>query len=98
MKLLVKTWAYYLVAGITFGLTGFVFHKLGIEIDTHASAPEWFIIYMLISLWVRKEEEEKQYVRTFWYRLNRVSQWYHFLWTGYIVWLLVGKVPSWLDD
>lgn len=59
MKLLVKTWAYYLIAGITFSLTGFVFHKLGIEIDTHANAPTWFIIYMLIALWVRKEEEEK---------------------------------------
>ena len=59
MKLLIKTWAYYLVAGITLGLTGFVFHKLGIEIDTHANAPTWFIIYMLIALWVRKEEEEK---------------------------------------
>lgn len=61
MKLLLKTWAYYLVAGITLGLASFVCHKLGIEIDIHASAPEWFSIYVLIALWVRKEEEEKQY-------------------------------------
>jgi len=59
MKLLVKTWAYYLVVGVLFGLASFVCHKHGIEIDTHASAPTWFIIYMLIALWVRKEEEEK---------------------------------------
>lgn len=59
MKLIIKTWAYYLAVGVSLGLTSFVAHKLGIEIDTHASVQTWFIIYMLIALWVRKEEEEK---------------------------------------
>ena len=59
MKLIIKTWAYYLAVGVSFGLASFVCHKLGIKIDTHASAQTWFIIYMLIASWVRKEEEEK---------------------------------------
>jgi hypothetical protein len=49
-----------LAVGITFGLASFVCHKLGIEVDTHASAQTWLIIYMLIALWVRKEEEENK--------------------------------------